>query len=586
MDRPVIILSFSSAGGEEHLPMINRERKNVYRTLRRHNDKGLIQVEKEASTSIEDIFELFRHYDNRIAIFHFGGHAGDKFLQMEDADNDKQLANSKGLAQLIGRQENLKLVFLNGCATKGQVDLLLAQGVDAVIATSVPVADQMATEFAEQFYRSLASHTTIQRAYDDAKSFIETKYKNPPKLSDARGIKIKENKEEKVFPWGLYHNGDVESVLAWKLPSRPPVQAKQPDHQANVNDIFIATVCEELAKYSDDLLSALSKNNLNAIRREIIDCFPIPIGEQVRKLFSRSEDRSRPGDMEQFSSRRLEQLIFTYRTTAQFICYILLSQLWDEKLKNPELSVKEDYIVDFNSFFNINEVNFESFDYVKLTKAITDIFDDKNIPYFIEEIAQVKIDADEDVLLYNAYLFMNNMHQDIRDDNVDASNLENLCKEAEEHLGVILSSFAFLVKYRLVTIKGIQLEKERHESPKFIHQKVPLTKALTAALFGLEAESVTMESFTDNKSVLFIKRENEKLKGYLNLIPFVIDENALNNHDSSRLFLFGYQTKDGFCFFRNLDHEESLVVSDKMHPQINKLFYKFQDVVFLAGEKV
>ena len=44
------------------------------------------------------------------------------------------LAFSGGLAQLMGIQKELQLVFLNGCATKGQVEQLFAAGIKAVIA--------------------------------------------------------------------------------------------------------------------------------------------------------------------------------------------------------------------------------------------------------------------------------------------------------------------------------------------------------------------------------------------------------------------------------------------------------------------
>ena len=47
-------------------------------------------------------------------------------------------------------------------ATKTRVSQLFEYGVKAVIATSVKIDDRMATEFAEQFYLALSSHSSIK----------------------------------------------------------------------------------------------------------------------------------------------------------------------------------------------------------------------------------------------------------------------------------------------------------------------------------------------------------------------------------------------------------------------------------------
>lgn len=54
--------------------------------------------------------------------------------------------------------------------------MLLSAGIGAVIATAVEIHDEMATEFAEQFYSSLANQATIQEAFEAAKALITTKY--------------------------------------------------------------------------------------------------------------------------------------------------------------------------------------------------------------------------------------------------------------------------------------------------------------------------------------------------------------------------------------------------------------------------
>ncbi|PHN00896.1 CHAT domain-containing protein [Flavilitoribacter nigricans] len=586
MSKPIIFLAFAN-DRDAYLSMINRERKNVYRTLRRHSDEGIIQLEAEASTTLEDIFDFFTRYDNQAVIFHYGGHASGSHLQLETASAGNHAAGAGGLAQLLGMQENLQLVFLNGCATKPQVELLLKSGVKAVLATSVPIQDKMAVEFAEQFYHALSRHISIKKAFDIATAFVTSKYEGRRGPQTYRGI-VLPGSDTGGLPWGLYLNEDATGVQEWTLPKRrstPNVLRNRFDYETrlDVNDILIDIICEELAEYNADLDDELNKEELDipSIKREIVDSFPTPIGEHLRKLFTRSNDPSLPDEMEQFTAGRLKQLITTYRTSMQFICYIQLSQLWDEKYKNRELQIGEDYIVDFNSFFTLSEANYQNFDYVKLILTISDIFDDYQIPYFIDELVDLKIDTEREPELYEAYIFMNSVQELVLNREVEKDQTEDLCMEAEHHLGIILKKIAFLVKYKLVTIKNIEIVKSRHEAPRFRHNQITLNRALTVASTGIAEIGVEFDSFTDNKSVLFLKTEDNQIKEFLNLTPFVIDENALNSDYASKLFLFAFQDERAYSYqFLNNLNDEPLIVNDSTYATIQSQFDRFKAEIF------
>ena len=43
----------------------------------------------------------------------------------------------------FGMQKNLKLVFLNGCSTKAQIEVLQNQGIENVIATVKDIDDNV-----------------------------------------------------------------------------------------------------------------------------------------------------------------------------------------------------------------------------------------------------------------------------------------------------------------------------------------------------------------------------------------------------------------------------------------------------------
>ena len=238
------------------------------------------------------------------------GHAGDDHLRLEDAGSGSSDASAMGLAPFLGQQDSLQLVFLNGCATGPQVDMLLENGVKVVIATATKIQDQMATEFAEQFYYALANYATIKRAFDTATTFVRTKYQQHAPIEVFRGGRKGRTSPESSneLPWGLFVADGAEENLEWTLPQTSQIEKTIRGRMAyeerlEVNDLLIDTVCEDLALYSKDLDYELSKEALDIPRiiLKIVDCFPLPIGEQLRKLFTSSDDPSKPDDMELFT---------------------------------------------------------------------------------------------------------------------------------------------------------------------------------------------------------------------------------------------------------------------------------------------
>ena len=90
--KPVIILGFAN-DQVNYLPLLRKEEEEIYNILRPLNDKGAIQVERESRFTVDDFFYLFNHYDNRIELFHYGGHADEQVLFF-----DRESAYAGGLA--------------------------------------------------------------------------------------------------------------------------------------------------------------------------------------------------------------------------------------------------------------------------------------------------------------------------------------------------------------------------------------------------------------------------------------------------------------------------------------------------------
>ena len=217
MVTPVIYTAFSN-DRDNYLPFIKQERKNISRSFRRLAKQGNVVHLSEGGSSTEDVFEIFREYNQQINIFHYGGHAGGSHLDLETEEGGSQKAYVQGLALLLGEQKSLKLVFLNGCATREQVDVLLENGVPSVIATSVQVQDRMATLFATQFYANLSDHNSISESFDRASAFISTKYKEGKDIVRYTGLKRWMYDKPASEYWGLYVNEDAENILDWRIP--------------------------------------------------------------------------------------------------------------------------------------------------------------------------------------------------------------------------------------------------------------------------------------------------------------------------------------------------------------------------------
>jgi len=571
---PQIILAFAN-DKDNYLEMISREHKSISRSLRNYDDKGFVKLSLKMNTSIEDLFETFTHYRNQIQIFHYGGHANGTYLQLEQGGNS-QLADAGGLADLIAQQTELKLVFLNGCATKKQVELLLKKGVKSVIATSVPINDTMAVEFAEQFYQALANQASLGQAFATARAFVSTKYGDKRKIAQFRDIEFTENQSQDNadVPWGLYLKQENSDVLDWKLPklstSAINVESEGLKYKSGgiIHKKLIETLVRGLPEHDEDVRYMLEKlkkdnneENKNNVYLFIVNSFPTPIGLQIRKLFANKA----------INPDRLQQLMDGYRATIELICFIMLSQLWDEKVRNPKLKITEEEHVVFHSFFSITESNYKTYNYYTLLIAIQAIFKANYLTPYINEIGNFDFE-NPDLLAPVKYM------QELKTVNIrriPPAELERLCIEAEENFCSVLGKFLFVVKYKFVMVKNIELIKERHEDVKYKHTTLLLKQVEGKSAH--ESSQKLFDTFSDNKSVI-VSRTLNTMTEFLNLSPFIIDENSLLGESETKLFYFSYSSpEEKTITYRFLDGDDFLEINDNKHAEILRLMEKFKN---------
>ena len=256
---PVLYFSFANQA-DRHLSNLNEELKGIKTILRNKDAREKINLVREGNSQLQDILGDLPHYRDALVLFHYAGHASGTKLEFEGQD-----AHAQGLADFFRDYPKLKLVFLNGCSTRAQVEGLFAAGVKAVIATSVEISDQRAKDFALEFYRVFELGYDLQSAYNHAVQSVLLPGEHQVEAQqldqlDLMKVQVQEEQAgdltERTYhilprplafrgqglpqlagkmPWGLFYQED--RMLNWKLADDFPekeavdLQALQMAHQ-------------------------------------------------------------------------------------------------------------------------------------------------------------------------------------------------------------------------------------------------------------------------------------------------------------------------------------------------------------------
>lgn len=226
MAAPYIYLAFANSDNEVFLKSVETERNEIRNRLAMFDARGLLKFGIFDGLTKEDLEETLPEYTQQVEIFHFAGHAGEDQLT-----NSFKLAlkdvnySEEEFARMIGKFPKLKLVFLNGCSTKGLVDRLHQEGVKAILATSSKIDDFKAARFSISFYRyfTIEGHS-LQVAFDQAAATLGEDFSKTVRVRFMEGAVDPESNE--TMPWGLYFRTTgnqakdqqlKEELLNWQL---------------------------------------------------------------------------------------------------------------------------------------------------------------------------------------------------------------------------------------------------------------------------------------------------------------------------------------------------------------------------------
>ncbi|MEL7533388.1 MAG: CHAT domain-containing protein [Bacteroidota bacterium] len=520
MDTPLIFLAFAN-DQDAHLFLLKEESRQVFAALEEPDRKEYIKVYREESAKASDIFQGFTRYKDRMAIFHYGGHASGTQLRLEEG-----AGNADGLAALMGEQENLKLVFLNGCSSKGQVKALLAAGVKAVIATSVPINDRKAMEFAKQFYEAMAHRRTIGQAFKLAEAYLRTRYEETEQIQQSGIMDFSAffDTGEKELPWGLYYQEvHKQEILNWKLPYYRPlglpkdmIQYIGKSFSANR---YIMLVLDEMCKYNPDIYAQMVEQVGGETRNKdskyypeiIIRNLPWPIGSQIRLL--RVSDSP--------NLERLEHLISTYVMTGQLLYYILVSDLWD-RVRNGEIVLPQAY----KTGLPIDQQAYLSFDFWGRIVATYEQFSEQGVAPFVPEFEMIIQEwKQSDSSMRKAHAFLEDMRAKLLSDPPTA-DMDKVCLQTEQAVAIMLKKAAFLARYRMLTIRNISIEQPRLRELSY-ELDMGALNALEEHGLGMynDANNRKKSSYTNSQSIVLVANE-DRIDDSLNLSPFVVDKHT------------------------------------------------------------
>lgn len=542
MSKPVVYLAFAN-DKDGHLALLKEESRQLMSTLSALHDKQAIEVYRDESTKVQDLINSFNRFDGRMAIFHYGGHAGGTGLELE-----KGGAHAKGLGELFSKQKQLQLVFLNGCSTLAQVDRLMKLGVKAVIATSIPIQDTQAKDFSAWFYQALTAKRSIASAFNFAVAALNTKYtdQRTPAIVEYRGINLDDEEEEdRELPWGLYINENEKEVLGWRLPDTPIQRfLAKPLENYKPNDYF-PKILGAMVRYDDSLKKVIEE--VKAGRKDkrevlpiIIQNLPWTIGAQLQKLISRSDS------MRTLGVERLQQAINTYVVAAQAMLYILISQLWEEQRKT---GYKSDNLL-LSELLALDETSAPFFDYVDAFGKISKVFVKNKWSPFIVEFQQLFEALEKKDHFYKSYLLLESIREQLASGSLDVTSAAQLCEEAENSLTIFIGTVSFLIKYKMVAVRDIMVTSTRYEEVSYYHQMGSLNAADSAYL-TLDSDPRPFQNHAESGSIILIDNlEGKQISRYLSLSPFILDNNAFldKSQESLDIYLFSHLEKGDYVY--------------------------------------
>lgn len=221
-DTPTILLLFANDHRRDgvYLKHLVAEAKDLPKILSRVGDR--VEVVTKTNVTRDEVEDCFVMHARQVIGVHFGGHAHPGGLFAQDKEGNPAELNVEGLARWFANMPHLEWVFLNGCATRAQVEVIRAHATVTVVATEAAIRDEVAVRFAVRFYGSLSNGSTIARSFADAENSVLLE----PGDGSGRFLEAADGEPVDEFPWRLIQPANARKT--WTLPNAGPVRRPPP----------------------------------------------------------------------------------------------------------------------------------------------------------------------------------------------------------------------------------------------------------------------------------------------------------------------------------------------------------------------
>ncbi|WP_422105406.1 hypothetical protein [Winogradskyella sp.] len=326
----------------------------------------------------------------------------------------------------------------------------------------------------------------------------------------------------------------------------------------NANFEYVIDSINSKKEFPEKLEKQLIRDNqswIKSLKHELLDSYKLPVKNSskdifqyygwlieafLQKLLSKSaKDKN---------LRRLSFMTEAWQASLRYLCYIQMAQLMESK-KNHNYKLISDFIQASHNEHIL-------FDYTSLLLITSKAVGENN---FIPEIIPFTMElTNSDSLLFETSLYLNDIRSKLIKQKLNDSNMDSIIDRYLSALVYWLRKISFIAKYRLVSIKEINLDYNLGTNKFYVHSYGELHGIYNKSELLDEEDDDYMyisieDACTFNKSILLFSEHvlesafNDKKiqqKNYLCLSPLIIDQSVYSDKQTQTPEIFYFSGYD------------------------------------------
>jgi hypothetical protein len=249
------------------------------------------------------------------------------------------------------------------------------------------------------------------------------------------------------------------------------------------------------------------------------------IGVQFSKLMAIGKEN----DSQAKPQKYLEKTIHLVKYGLDLLNFTLIAGWWDAQNQfKTGLSAAHQTILGhfFTSGFELSIAQ-----RLTLFETLLQIFETHSIPFPLAELKGFLGEhLGENRPFRKAVVALHQLHERIQ--KAEDSPLD--CPEAESQLATMYAALAFLVRYKMASIRSIRYQQTKQSNPAYLHRYTALGIDSKA---NIDAEKIYLTPQSAETNSVWIYSGKDYHNG-INLMPFALDYNALTFEHGARICFF------------------------------------------------